>query len=92
MSIDKSSVSEAQSYREIGEFWDAHDLGEFWPQTRPAEFEIDIQSQTVYYPVDMELSRELRRIADTQGIPAQVLLNQWVREKTTETQTVGAAE
>jgi F-box protein 11 len=40
----KSSISKAQSYREIGEFWDTHDLAEQWERTQPAEFEVDLQS------------------------------------------------
>jgi hypothetical protein len=39
-----SSISEAQSYRNIGEFWDTHDLADHWDQTEPAEFEVDILS------------------------------------------------
>ena len=30
MNESKSSVSQGQSYQEIGEFWDNHDLGEAW--------------------------------------------------------------
>ena len=31
----KGSISsKAKSYKEIGEFWDAHDLTEFWDQTK----------------------------------------------------------
>lgn len=39
----KSSISQAQSYREIGEFWDTHDVTEYWEATEPVEFEVDIQ-------------------------------------------------
>ncbi len=56
MSDAKSSVSQAQSYQEMGKFWDTHDVTEFWDQTAPAEFEVDIQSEVTYYPVDIVLS------------------------------------
>lgn len=42
----KSSISQAQSYRAIGEFWDTHDVIDYWEATKPVEFEIDIQSET----------------------------------------------
>ena len=29
----KSSISKAQSYTDIGEFWDTHDLADYWDQT-----------------------------------------------------------
>ncbi|GEM_PF-573825 len=44
----RNSISKAKSYKEIGEFWDTHDLDDYWEQTRPVEFEIDIQSEAVY--------------------------------------------
>jgi hypothetical protein len=49
MSESKSSISKAQSYKEIGEFWDTHDLADYWEQTHPVEFEIDIQFEVVCY-------------------------------------------
>ena len=36
-------------YKEIGEFWDAHDLTEFWDQTRKTLFEVDIESEVEPY-------------------------------------------
>lgn len=59
MSKNRSSVSKAQSYKEIGEFWDTHDLADYWDQTEPAEFEVDIQSEVTYYAVDNELSTKI---------------------------------
>ena len=47
MAEDRSSISGARSYREIGEFWDEHDLGEFWEQTSPAEFDVTFACQHV---------------------------------------------
>lgn len=43
MKENKSSISQASSYEEIGEFWDAHSLADYWDDTRSAEFEIDIR-------------------------------------------------
>ena len=40
MGRNKSSISKAQSYKEIGEFWDSHDLTEHWEQTEPVGFEV----------------------------------------------------
>jgi len=49
---NRSSISEAQSYRDIGEFWDTHDLADHWDRTEPAEFEVDILSEITYYALD----------------------------------------
>jgi len=41
----RGSISKAKSYKEIGEFWDAHNLTEFWGQTKKASFGVDIESE-----------------------------------------------
>jgi len=48
MSKSKSSISKAQSYEDIGEFWDTHDLADYWDRTHPVEFEIDIQFEATW--------------------------------------------
>jgi hypothetical protein len=53
MNKNKSSISKAQSYEEIGEYWDTHDLVKHWEETKPAKFEIDVQSETTYYAVEL---------------------------------------
>lgn len=84
MSEDRSSISQARSYREIGEFWDTHDLTDYWEQTEPVEFEVDIQSEVTYYAVDSTLSARIREIARQRGVSAETLLNLWVQEKLRE--------
>ena len=81
MKHNKSSISKKSSYQEIGEFWDTHDLSEFWEQTKPAEFEVDIQTQRVYYPIDRKLSDNIVALARKRGISAETLINLWVSEK-----------
>jgi hypothetical protein len=49
----KSSISKARSYKEIGEFWDAHDLAEVWDQIKKALFEVNIESEVTYYSLEM---------------------------------------
>ena len=72
---------QARSYEELSEFWDSHDLSEYWDQLRPAEFEVDIQSEATYYPLKATLSAKLRSVARKRGISPEVLLNLWVQEK-----------
>lgn len=84
MKKHKSSVSEATSYKEIGEFWDTHDLSDFWDKTKAASFEVDIESEVTYYAVDKMLSEKIRAIAQNRGITADTLINLWVQEKLQE--------
>ncbi|MEK6287474.1 MAG: CopG family antitoxin [Acidobacteriota bacterium] len=81
MPRSRSSISKARSYKEMGEFWDTHDLGDYWDQTTPVEFEVDIQSEAVYYPIEPNLSAKISRIAKKRGVPAETLLNLWLKEK-----------
>ena len=44
MRKNKSSISKARSYAEIGEFWDEHDLSDFWRKTKKVKFNVDVES------------------------------------------------
>jgi hypothetical protein len=83
----KTSISQATSYEEIGEFWDEHGLDEYWEQTYPVEFEVDLRPNTankVYYSLDIMLSQKLISIAQKRGISNEELLNLWVQQKLQE--------
>ncbi|MCK4417087.1 MAG: hypothetical protein KAV99_02855 [Candidatus Latescibacteria bacterium] len=84
MSRNRSSISKARSYKEIGQFWETHDLAEYWEQTQPVEFELDIQSEVTYYPLDTSLSARVRSMAKQRGVSPETLLNLWVQEKLQE--------
>ncbi len=81
MSGSRSSISQGVSYKEIAEFWDSHDLPEYWDALEPAEFEVDIQGETTYYPLEASLSAMLRSVARGKGVSPEILLNLWVQEK-----------
>jgi predicted HicB family RNase H-like nuclease len=81
MNENRSSISNARSYAEIGQFWDEHDLGDFDEQTRPVEFEVKVQtSSKVYVPLERDLAAFLRREAATEGVSTETLLNHWLKE------------
>jgi hypothetical protein len=84
MKRNKSSISKAQSYRDIGEFWDTHDLSEHWDKTEPVEFEVEGMSEATYFPVETTLSAKLVSIAERRGVSPETLLNLWVQEKVRE--------
>ncbi len=84
MEKNRTSISKATSYKEIGEFWDSHDLADYWDKTEPVEFEVDIQSEVTYYALDRELSAKIKSLARKRGVSADTLLNLWVQEKLSE--------
>ena len=81
MNESKSTISQAGSYKEIGDFWDEHDLADYWDQTERVDFEVDIESEATYYALDKELSQMLSEVAEERGVSAGTLLNLWVQEK-----------
>lgn len=80
----KSSISGNTSYKEIGEFWDLHDLSEFWDKTKSVSFEVDIESEVIYYAVDKIISDKVQAIAKKRGVTADTLINLLVQEKLQE--------
>jgi hypothetical protein len=78
---DKSSISQAQSYKAIGEFWDSHSLADYWDQTEEADFIVNLDSTEVYYRLELNLSNKVRDIAQRRGISPETLLNLWIQEK-----------
>ena len=81
MSKNKSSISKKSSYQEIGNFWDTHDLSDYWDQTKSTKFEVDIESQRIYFPVDSKLSDSILEHARKRGISPGTLINLWLSEK-----------
>jgi hypothetical protein len=81
MAENRSSLSGSRSYEELGEYWDTHSLADHWEQTSPAEFELDVKSSALYFPVDRVLADKLRTVAASRGISTETLLNLWLQER-----------
>lgn len=81
MSANKSSISNAGSYQEIGEYWDRHDLAEVWERTESVGFTVNITSVCKYFPLDIDMSNRVSKIARMHGISPETLINLWVQEK-----------
>ena len=84
MQKSKSSTSKARSYAEIGEFWDKHDLTDYWGKTRKVEFDVDIESEVNYYPVERDLSEKIQAVARKRGVSSDTLVNLWLEQKVKE--------
>ncbi|CAN5562479.1 hypothetical protein BH24DEI1_BH24DEI1_17280 [soil metagenome] len=80
----KTSVSQASSYQEIGDYWDAHDLGDIWERTKAVAIEVGLASSVRYYPLERGLSERLRDLAKERGVSPETLLNLWLQEKMRE--------
>jgi hypothetical protein len=75
-----SSISEADTYEKIGEFWDSHDFTEYDDENMPdANFEI---SCTI--SVEPDLLSSIEKHAGIRKIDTETLVNLWLYEKLNE--------
>ncbi len=81
MGENRSSISNASSIAEIGEYWDSHDLADHWERTREVNFDVSLDAAAVtYFAVDRLLAEKLRVAAKNHGVSPETLLNVWVQE------------
>ncbi len=81
MSESKTSVSGSRSYLEIGEYWDEHEITE---ESKPVEFDVNLRSSSVYFPLERALAEKVRSAASARGVSAETLLNLWIQQRVTE--------
>ena len=84
MKKNRSSISKARSYSEIGEFWDKHDLSDYWGKTRKVKFDVVLEPEATYYPVQKDLSEKIQSEARKQGVSSDTLVNLWLEQKIKE--------
>lgn len=84
MNDAKSSISQAETYQEIGEYWDSHDLSEISDEDQPSDFVVSRYKNTKYYPIEKIISEKLHIVAQQRGISAETLVNLWLQEKITQ--------
>ena len=84
MRKNKSSLSKAASYREIGNYWDGRDLSKVWGKTKKVKFEVQIETEATYYPIEKNLSERIQSVARKQGVSSNTLVNLWIQQKLQE--------
>ncbi len=75
-----SSISQAETLEEIGEFWDTHSLDDYWDKTREVEFEVRA-AQRRRVTVEPKIYKELEAEARVRGVVPETLVNLWLAEK-----------
>jgi hypothetical protein len=81
MNENKSSISQARSYEEIGEFWDTHDITDYWDLTEAVEFEVNIESEITLLALEPSLASKTADLARRKGISLETLVNLWVKDR-----------
>ena len=75
------------SIAEAAEFWDTHDLTDYKDQTREVHFDVDLQRRVFLTALEPELAKEIALRAHQQGISSETLINVWLKEKITQTES-----
>ena len=63
------------------EFFDTHDMGEYEEDMPEAHFDVNLQRRTHLVAIDEEINSKLTEIAEQEQMPAEALVNAWLREK-----------
>jgi hypothetical protein len=69
------------SLDELVEFFEVHDMGEYEEALPEAHFKVDIRRKTHLVAIDEEVNSRLSEIAAQEQMPAESLVNDWLREK-----------
>lgn len=75
-----TSISQAETLEEIGDFWDTHSLDDYWKETREVEFEVRA-TQRRRITVEPKLYKRLETEARVRGVVPETLVNLWLAEK-----------
>jgi len=78
-----TSISQARTLEEIGEFWDTHSLADYWDQTHEVEFEVRAKRRRRVTLVP-EVYARLEAQARACGIQPETLVNLWLAERLQE--------
>lgn len=77
---NKTSVSDASSYEEIGAYWDEQRDITTLEGTYEVSMEVEIESSTVYFGVERSLADRFRSVAQNDGVSPETLLQQLVAQ------------
>lgn len=73
-----SSISKADSYEAIGEFWDTHSSADYWDQGYDVEFEVRIPRRV---SIEADLFARIAEESRRRGISPETLVNLWLAER-----------
>lgn len=82
-----SSISNADSYEAMGEFWDEHDFTDFDDEKNP---DVDFNISYVV-PIEMSLFSSIEKQAQLRGVEIETLINLWLQEKLYEQKEMPSA-
>jgi len=81
--VPETSISAAQTYEEIADFWDTHSLADYWDQTHEVDFEVRAQRRR-RVTLAPEVYAKVEAKARESGVQPETLVNLWLAERLQE--------
>ncbi len=72
---------EFRTLKEAGEFWDTHSAADYWDEMEDVACEVDLRGRRFIVALDDAVYRAVARIAATQHLPPDDLVNQLLRRE-----------
>lgn len=85
---NRSSISQAETHEQIGEFWDTHDFTDNDDPTLP-DVEMTVSGAVA---IEAELLAALDEQAERRGVTVETLVNLWLQQKLSEETPPSAEE
>lgn len=79
--VKEEAQESVQNLAAMIDYLDTHDIGDELEALPEVEFQINLPLRQPHFALEAVLAVKLREAAHRRGIPAEALLNQWVREK-----------
>ncbi len=76
---DTVTLSQAESYEEMAEFWETHSIADYDKQTQSADITFSPAAFRNTVTIEAELMEELVGIARARRISPETLVNVWLR-------------
>jgi hypothetical protein len=76
---NSSSISQANSYEKLGEFWDSHDFTDYDTNLPDVEFEL-----AHVISIESDLFDAIEKQAHERGVEVETLVNLWLQQKLSE--------
>jgi hypothetical protein len=81
MAENNQQLPSFASLDEMVEYFDTHDMGEYLDGMPEVSFDVNLQKRTHLVAIDEEIVDRLTKIAKQEHVPAEALVNSWLKEK-----------
>ena len=79
--MKKNKLPKTDSIEELARFWDTHDLTDFQDELEEVTEPVFQSDEAIRVHLQPRESKEMRKLAKSNGVSQSELVHRWVREK-----------